>query len=148
MTKLHHEIQINAPVLKVWHILANLEEVAKYNPLVKHTDNVGEKRTCLGAERHCDFKDGGFSNERVIKFEPERVIGIEIVKSSWHLVFCRWYTKLEPKNGGTFVSQDLEYEVKFGVFGKLMDTFIMKRKFNQILGDIFMGMKKYAEKSL
>ena len=29
MTKLHHEIQINAPVSKVWHILANLEEVAK-----------------------------------------------------------------------------------------------------------------------
>lgn len=145
MTTLHHEIQVNAPISRVWQTLANLEEVAKYNPLVKHTDNVGEKRACLGAERHCDFKDGGFSNERVITFKPEQVIGIEIVKSSWPLVFCRWYTHLESKNGGTFVSQDLEYQVKFGIVGKLMDALIMRRKFDGILDDIFKGLKKYVE---
>ncbi len=34
MTKLHHEIKINAPLEKVWTVLADLEAVHHYSPVV------------------------------------------------------------------------------------------------------------------
>jgi len=145
MTKLHNEIKINAPVEKVWKILADLEQVQYYNPLVAHTKYVSENRLGIGATRHCDFKPKGFSKERVTEFKPQEVIGFEIIESSFPMVFTRWRTMLKPVDGGTLVSQDMEYQLKFGLLGSLMDVLIIRQKYGKILDDIFRGLKRYSE---
>ena len=43
------------------------------------------------------------------------------------------------------VTSDTEYEIKFGILGKLMDTLIMRRKFHKIIDDVFADMKRFAE---
>jgi ligand-binding SRPBCC domain-containing protein len=147
MTKLHHEIKINVPVEKAWKILADLETVQLYNPLVTHTEYMAGSREGVGAARHCDFKPNGFSKERVTAWEPKKSISFEVIESSWPMSMCRWKTDLIPDGDGTLVLQDIEYEVKFGVLGKLMDIVVMRRKFNAILKDIFRGLKQFAEKN-
>jgi len=145
MTKLHHEVHIDAPVSAVWNVLADLEAVQYYNPLVAKATCTSENRQGVGAARHCDFKPSGFSKEQVFEFQEGKALGIEVVNSSWPVTYCRWRTVLTPDGQGTLVSQDLEYAPKFGVLGKIMDAVAMRRKFNGILNDIFAGLKKYVE---
>ena len=146
MSKLHHEITIDAPVQRVWQVLANLEEVQHYNPVVAQTRYVSSNREGPGATRRCEFKPKGFSVERVIEWRPDEVLGIELIESSWPLKSSRWWTRLSPAGEKTRVSQDLEYEPKWGVLGKMMDAMMMRRKMDQTIADIFVGLKEFAER--
>lgn len=146
MTKLHHEIKINAPVEKVWQVLANLEAVQHYNPLVKGAHYVSPNKEGVGATRYCDFKPKGFSKERVIEWKPKEVLGLEIAESSWPMKFSRWWTRLKPEAGGTLVTQDLEYEVKWGVIGKIMNALMMRGKLDKVVAEVFQGLKQFVEK--
>lgn len=145
MSKLHHEITIDAPVKRVWQVLADLEEVQHYNPLVAEARYVSSNKEGLGAARRCEFKPKGFSVERVIEWRPDELLGIELAETSWPLEFSQWRTKLSPEAGKTRVSQDLEYKLKWGIFGKLMDRIMMRRKMDQIVAEIFVGLKQFAE---
>lgn len=145
MTKLYHEIFINAAPDKVWAVLADLEAVQNYNPLVAKTQITSQSPRGVGAARHCDFTPKGFSKERVTDWEEGRLIGFDTIESSFPMKTLRWKTQIAPKNGGTLVTQNLEYTVKFGIIGGLMNALVMKRKYNQILGGIFVGLKKHVE---
>ena len=145
MTKLHHEIKINAPIEKVWQVLADLESVRFTNPLVKTVEIISPNKEGVGSARHCDFKDGKFVEERITAFEPNRLISFELYKHQWPLVFMRWTNKLEKHGGGTLLISDTEYELKFGLLGKVLNALIMRRKFYQIITGALGDLKKYVE---
>ena len=48
--------------------------------------------------------------ERVSEWEDGRALGLEVAESDWPIVFMRWVTKLEPHNGGTRITQELELD--------------------------------------
>ena len=145
MTKLHHEITISAPLEKVWRTLADLESVQFTNPLVKTVKIISPNKEGVGSARHCDFKDGKFVEERVTAFEPNKSISFELYKHQWPLVFMRWTNRLEKHGDTTLLVSDTEYELKFGIAGKIMNTLIMRRKFSQIIDDALGKLKRYAE---
>jgi len=146
MTTIHNEIRINASPEQVWRVLANLEDVQHYNPLVAKTKYITDNKEGVGSARYCDFKPKGFSKERVTDWIPNKLLGMEVVESSFPMKYTSWKTNLITDGNGTLVSQDLEYEMKFGVLGKLLNALIMKKKYGSILQDIFVGLKKYVEK--
>jgi uncharacterized protein YndB with AHSA1/START domain len=145
MGKLHHEIRIDAPVGKVWSALADMEAVQHYNPGVAKARCVSPSREGVGATRHCDLKPKGWVKERVTAWEPERALGMEVAESEWPIVFMRWRTELMPDGSGTLVGQDFEYQVKFGLLGKVMDALMMRRKLDQGISDVFAGLKRFVE---
>ena len=55
-------------------------------------------------------------------------------------------TKAEDSDGsGTMVHQRMEYELKFGPVGKLMDAIMVKRKWDAGIKGFFAGLKHYVE---
>jgi uncharacterized membrane protein len=146
MGKLHHEIAIDAPAAEVWQVLADLEQVQHYNPLVAQARYVSSNREGVGAARRCEFKPKGFSVERVTDWRQGELLGLEMLESSWPLKSSRWWTKLSRHDGRTQVSQDLEYEPKWGVLGRAMDAAMMHRKMDQTISDIFEGLKEFVER--
>lgn len=148
MTRLRHEMRIAAPPATVFAILDDLEAVQRYNPLVERTRYTSEARTGIGASRHCDFKPRGFSHERVIAWERNRVHTMEVVQSSWPMTRCTWRTELQPDGKGTLLVQETEYAMKGGPVGKLLDVLLMRRKFAGILNDILAGLKHESEASI
>jgi hypothetical protein len=59
----------------------------------------------------------------------------------------RWVTHIQPNEGGTRITQSLEYAVKFGPLGWLLDHLVMKRKLTSALDAVFSSMAKQAEES-
>ena len=145
MTQMQHEIRIAAPPEKVWAVLADLEAVKHYNPSVKHAEYTSTLRECVGASRHCDLKPNGWVKERVTAWEPQKAVTMELYESQWPLKFMRWRTALTPDGAGTRITQQMEYQVKFGILGGLMDRLVMRRKLDQTLAEVFVSLKRFIE---
>ena len=145
MTTIRHETSANCPPEKVWALLGDLEAVQRYNPTVRAAKVEGAKRTGVGATRACDLIPKGRVVERVIQWEDGRAVGLEVAESDWPIHFMRWVTKLEPHDGGTRITQALEYRVKFGPIGWLLDRLAMERKLRATLDGVFASLVKHAE---
>lgn len=145
MSRLDHEIYIGAPPERVWKVLADLEAVQHYNPGVAKAQYLSSIREGVGASRQCDLKPTGSVKERVIGWEPLQAITMELVESPWPVRFMRWRTALRSDGIGTRVTQQMEYRLKFGPLGTLIDLFVMKRTLNKTVSDIFVSMKRFIE---
>jgi hypothetical protein len=145
MTTIRHEIHAACAPEIVWKILADLEEVARYNPGVRAAETMGAQRTGVGAMRACELVPKGRVVERVTHWEEGRALGLEVTESDWPIRFMRWVTRLEASSGGTRIFQELEYEPKFGPLGWVLDRLMMKNKLTGTLDGVFASLVKHAE---
>lgn len=145
MTTIHHEVLAQCPPDRVWALLADLEAVQRYNPGVRSAKIEGTQRAGVGASRSCELRPSGHVVERVTHWEDGRMVGLEVAKSDWPIHFMRWVTKLESHSKGTRITQELEYRVKFGPLGWLLDNLVMKRKLTATLDEVFDSLARHAE---
>jgi carbon monoxide dehydrogenase subunit G len=145
MTTLHHEVRIRAPIERVWSALCDLPSVERYNPMVASARLISETREGVGAARRCELKPKGWVEERVFHWSPRQSIGFEVARSEWPLVFMRWKTELASEGDTTHVTQEMSYELKFGVLGALMDALVMRRKLDRSVQEIFESLRRYVE---
>src|SRR5262245_59917979 len=128
MSNIHHETFARCAPERVWSLLADLEEVKPYNPTVRSASVESGPRAGVGARRACELVPKGRVVERATHWEDGRAVGFEVAESDWPIHFMRWVTRIEPEGSTTRISQDLEYKVKFGPLGWLLDNLVMKKK--------------------
>jgi hypothetical protein len=145
MTAIHHEVHAACPPERVWAVLADLEAVQRYNPGVRRAAIEGPQRTGVGARRSCDLVPKGRVVERVTHWEDGCALGLEVAESDWPIHFMRWVTRVEPQGSGARITQSLEYQVKFGPLGWLLDRIVMKRKLTATLNAVFASLVRHAE---
>lgn len=146
-TTICHEIGANCPPAAVWELLADLEAVASYNPGVRAAAVEGSQRSGVGAKRSCELRPKGRVLEQVTHWEEGHALGLEVIESDWPIHFMRWVTRVELSGTGTRITQALEYQVKFGPLGWLLDHLVMKRKLTSTLDAVFASLVKHAEGS-
>lgn len=147
MTTIRHEVHASCSPDRVWALLADLEAVQRYNPGVGSATVLGDLQQGVGARRACELVPGGRVVERVTEWEDGRALGLEVVESNWPIHFMRWVTRIEPDDDGTRITQDLEYRVKFGPLGWVLDTLVMRRKLQTSLDVVFAALVAHAEAS-
>ena len=145
MTTIRHELVARCGPERIWQLLADLEAVARYNPGVRAARYVGAQRSGVGASRSCDLAPNGRVVERVTVWDEGRAVGLEVTESDWPIHFMRWVTRLEPTKEGTRLTQDLEYAVKFGPLGWLLDRVMMERKLRTTLDGVLANLIQHAE---
>jgi hypothetical protein len=145
MTIIHHEVLAACPPERVWALLADLEAVQHYHPGVRRAAVDGAQRTGIGARRSCELLPKGRVVERVTHWEDGSALGLEVAESDWPIQFMRWVTRIEPHEQGTRITQSLEYQVKFGPLGWLLDRLVMKRKLTTTLDAVFASLVRHAE---
>ena len=69
----------------------------------------------------------------------------EVAESDWPIRFMHWVTRIEPNGGGSRITQTLEYALKFGPVGWVLDALVMKRKLSVTLDDVFTRLARHAE---
>jgi ligand-binding SRPBCC domain-containing protein len=145
MTVLENSIRIAAAPDKVWSVLASLDALDRYDPGVAKAEIVSEVREGPGAARRCDLKPGGWFKERISAWKPHEALAFELYECTLPVRRLKHTYTLVSEGGGTVVRQRMEYELKFGALGRLLDAIIVRRKWNAGVQSFFGGLKRYVE---
>jgi ligand-binding SRPBCC domain-containing protein len=145
MTVLDNSIRIEAPPDKVWAVLASLDALQDYDPGVTRSQIITAAKEGLGAARECHVASGGSFRERVAEWKPCEALAFELFECTLPVKKLRHRYTLAPEEGGTRVRQRMEYELKLGPLGRVMDAFMVRRRWDAGIKGFFSGLKRYVE---
>lgn len=96
------------------------------------------QNTGVSLEKGCEFLFlmSRYGIEQPVRFKVEKLVtGISLTYSQVSGVFLSWRhtVKLEEQEGGTLVTDIVEYELPFGIFGKLVDDFMVRLDVKKML---------------
>lgn len=149
MTYVSAEIRIAAPKARVWDILANLGEVARFHPFVsKSYYHPTSARTGVGASRVCEFGPAMSVRETAVDWREGQsyVLGIEVVKGQKPPIRdFQGHLSVHEIPGGTLARIEMRYEPRFGPIGWLMDRLMIRPQYEKMLPGIMAGLKHHVE---
>ena len=73
--------QIEAPVEKVWEVLDDFGNIARWSPGVKRSALTSSGPVAQGATRHCDFAPLGGVNERIDSYVPNERMTVNLYET-------------------------------------------------------------------
>ena len=146
MTTLHNEITINAPIEKIWDALSNIEELEKYDPTVKKSTALSPSKNGMGAKRKVLMRDGkNWFEDQCTVWKPNEALMYELTACSFPVHQLRHSYSFEKIDSQVKVRQVMEYQIKFGFFGKILDAVMIRKQSDRGIKKFFEGLKSYAE---
>jgi len=146
MATIHNEIIVTASLDKVWTMLTDLELLDKYDPTVKKSTLVSTEKTGIGAKRKVLMLDGkNWFDEKVTVFKPNEALTYQLTDCSFPIKGLQHSYSFEKIGNRTKVKQVMEYTVKFGLLGKLLDALMIRKQSDAGIKKFFAGLKSYAE---
>ncbi len=147
MTTIKTDIRINAPKDEVWKVLADLGGIQSYNSAVKKSYYNTEAKEGIGAGRVCELAPMGEVEEKAIAWTDQESYTLDVkpVDGNPPLKSAQASFVLKEDGNQTIVTMEMNYELKFGPIGKLMDTLMMKPQFAKVVPNILLGLKHHIE---
>ncbi len=147
MSKLSGNIRINASKALVWEILSDLGAVQDFNPTVAKSYYNPGKREGVGASRHCDLKPMGSIEETIIEWKEGESFKLRIhdTKKAPPFKTAIGQLSVHESGGATVASMEIDYTLKFGPVGAMMDTMMVKPQFRKAIKRTLQGLKQFAE---
>ncbi len=148
MTSIGGDVWIDAPRETVWRRLADLGGIHVFHPGLSGSHLLGDQPEGIGARRRCELKGGGHLDEEVVEWADRESLALTITGGKGLPPFVRAggrFTLSDGENGGTVVGLALEYQLRFGWLGSLMDRLMVRREFARTVPAILKGLKRRAE---
>lgn len=146
MTTLHNEITINAPIEKIWEALTQVDMLDRFDPTVKKSTVLSQTKSGVGAERKVEMRDGkNWFKERCTVHQPNESLTYELTACSFPIHSLRHSYRFEKAGTQTRVMQVMQYQMKFGFFGKIMDALMVRKQSDKGIKKFFTGLKSFAE---
>ena len=147
MATIHNEIIIESPIEKIWEALSNVEQLEKYDPTVKKSTATTDLKSGIGAARKVNMKDGkNWFEETCTVFRPSEKLVYELTACSFPVHGLSHSYTFERIGNSIKVMQVMKYNVKFGLFGKLLDALMIRKQSDKGIKLFFEGLKIYLEK--
>lgn len=147
MTTLNNEITVNAPIEKIWEALSVIDTLDKFDPTVKKSTALTSSKSGIGAKRKVDMLDGkNWFEEKVTEFKPYEALTYQLTDCSFPINGLSHSYSFEKIGNQTKVKQVMQYTVKFGLIGKLMDSLRIRKQTSGGIQKFFIGLKEYAER--
>lgn len=148
MSTLINSITIDAPIDRIWSFLTDLELLDKTDPTVKKATLISEIKTGLHAKRKVLMQDGkNWFDEMITVFNPNEKLVYQLTDCSFPIKRLKHTYSFEIIGNQTKVQQVMEYTVKFGFIGVLLDKIMIGKQFNSGINLFLSGLKTYAEKN-
>ena len=148
MTTLNNEITVNSSIEKVFKALAEMEGLEQLDPNVKKSTSLSQISSGQGAKRKVDMKDGkNWFEEKVTDYKPNESITYELTACSFPVETLKYTYTMARIGNQTKVKQVMAYKIKFGLFGKILDSLMIRKQYNKGIQGFFIGLKEYVEKN-
>lgn len=146
MTTLRNEISIHAPMEHIWEALSRVENLEKFDPTVKSSVALTSLQSGMGASRKVNMRDGkNWFEEKVVEFKPHESLVYQLTDCSFPIKGLKHSYSFEQAGTDVMVRQVMQYTVKFGLLGKVMDRLMIRKQTNSGILKFFDGLKAYAE---
>ena len=139
------QIEIQAPVTEVWSALADIGNIAAWNPGVIESHTTTATTTGMGACRFCDLGGKNYLREEVVAYRPEHRITMRITETNLPFQQADIQFDLQPAGDHTLVSISPIYKLKYGPLGSLMDLLMVRRTYTRGMENLLAGLKDYVE---
>ena len=147
MATIHNEIVIEAPIDKIWSVLATPDLLEKYDPTVRKSSLISDIKTDRGAKRKVEMQDGKNWFEEIITVcKTGESLTYELTACSFPIHNLKHSYSFQKLDGQTKVLQTMEYTVKFGILGKILDRLVIRKQSDTGIKKFFDGLKSYIEK--
>ena len=147
MTAIHNEITVNAPIEKIWEALTEVELLEKYDPTVKKSIALSTLKSGMGAKRKVHMLDGkNWFDEEVTEYIPNVALTYTLTACTFPVHKLKHSYSFEKVDNQTKVKQVMQYEMKFGFLGKIMDTLMVRKQSDISIKKFFAGLKSFTEK--
>lgn len=146
-TEITMEVEINAPIEKVWQEFSSIGDIYLNAPTVRKSYLSSEVKSGIGATRHMDMAMfGAVLNEQVIKWEDGTYMALEVFKTERMpgIQTMGGDFGLTAKDHSTVLRSTLNYSMSNSLFG-FMNKVIMKHMFVMLWTWILAGYKKHIE---
>ena len=139
------ETIIEAPVSKVWSVLADIGSIAIWHPGVAHSHLLSKEANGLNASRYCDLGGHNYLKEKVVTWDVERHLTFRITSTNLPFRTADIRFTLSPTPKGTIVTVSPVYTLKFGLLGGVLDYLMVHRRYKAGMCELLSGLKQYIE---
>ncbi|MBK6291992.1 MAG: SRPBCC family protein [Ignavibacteria bacterium] len=146
MAIIHNEVTVNASIDKVWAILSKVELLDQYEPTVRKSTAVSSEKSGICAKRKVLMSDGkNWFDEEVTVFKPNEALSYQLTDCSFPIKGLRHSYSFEVNGDQTTVKQVMEYTVKYGLLGRLLDIMMIRKQSDAGIKKFFNGLKSFVE---
>ena len=146
MTRVRASVFIDAPSEAVWEVLADLEGISRWNPGVADSRLTSERVSGEGATRHCDLQNPrGYLEERAFDWHDHEGYSIDVTASNFPLKRNVVEFSIHPESDGTRAIVMVDYVLKYGPIGALVDVFMVRRQYRRGFNNLLSGLKYHIE---
>ncbi|MFV2061743.1 MAG: SRPBCC family protein [Gammaproteobacteria bacterium] len=136
---------INTPSIFVWDVLKDFGNVSDWAPTVSESHYITSSKTGVGTGRHCHVVGFGNIQEFVtdwyegqgFAYSVTALGPLAVSSSSW------WLTRIDDH--ATKLEVVFSYDVRFGLFGKILHKLLMRKKLEKSLPETLAATKKHVE---
>lgn len=138
-------ITINAPKDQVWAVLEDFNNVYTWAPGVSESHGLGNKQQEVGAARFCKLADFGNIDEVVTEWKKGDGFTYTVSPlGPLNNAVSRWtLTKIDAQS--TRLEVEFAYDIRFGLFGKMMHSLVMQNKLHSSLPQTLEDFKGRVE---
>lgn len=138
-------LKINASAEKVWQVLDDYAGVEKFSIGIDKSPLIGDKKTGLGAIRHCIFHDQSSLHEEIIEYQAYKSFKVVLSNFTVPMKFMHAAFNVEKLSDTSCkVTMNMDFEVKFGLLGKILGALVIGRLIKRVNKDLLLGLAYYT----
>ena len=138
-------LKINASAEKVWQVLDDYAGVEKFSIGIDKSPLIGDKKTGLGAIRHCIFHDQSSLHEEIIEYQAYKSFKVVLSNFTVPMKFMHAAFNVEKLSDTSCkVTMNMDFEVKFGLLGQILGALVISRLIKRVNKDLLLGLAYYT----
>ncbi|MCI0633822.1 MAG: SRPBCC family protein [Actinobacteria bacterium] len=147
MDKVERQVLIEAPVDKVWSVLADFGNVAPWAPTIPASRLLTEATGGVGAERTCTHEAGFEVTERVVEWNEGRDFSYDVYGLPTPIESLRVTWAIRAQDNATMVTLTLRPEIGSGPPGLTTEALEVgvRENFNTEMGLNLAGLRYHIE---
>ncbi|MCZ6918155.1 MAG: SRPBCC family protein [Gemmatimonadetes bacterium] len=139
------EIAIDAPIERVWRVLADIGSVHAWNPGVRSSRLTTHHGEGVGAARHCKLAGRRYLEEVVVDWEPLKRLTVRITATNLPFEAADVRFMLRATSSGVIVSVSPRYTVRFGFLGTILEWLVVGPRYRRGMKALLDGLKAHVE---